>query len=437
MYGSEVEKILKAKGVELGDSIKVKWKNSLFEGTLMPKPDVGDENILVLKLKNGYNVGLKTIEVSLIEKQKQVKQEQKESSTNPNLPNISIIGTGGTISSKVDYKTGGVHMLMTPEEIISTAPQIKNFANIEKILNPFSIASEDITFREWVKLAELAAKEANENQGVVILHGTDTMHYTSSALSFMLPNLSKPVVLVGAQRSQDRPSRDGTMNLTCASIFSVSDHAGVSIVMHGTSNDDYCIAIPGAKARKMHTSRRNAFRPINSKPRAFIFPDGRIEFKDEVKKRSDEEVKADTSFEPKVGLVKVHPSSDPEIIDFFISKNYKGLIIEGTGLGHVPTQTIRKEYSWIEWIRKASKNMVVGITSQCLYGRTHSSVYSNLRLLKKAGAVHCEDMLPETALIKLSFLLGHDYERKEVEKKMVENIAGEINKRLTIEEFLN
>ncbi|MCL5011770.1 MAG: Glu-tRNA(Gln) amidotransferase subunit GatD [Candidatus Marsarchaeota archaeon] len=436
MYGAEVEKILKGKGISIGDNVKVKWRNSAFEGQLMPRPDVGDENVIVLKMKNGYNTGFKTLEIELIEKQKTTEKPSK-TETKSNLPQISIIATGGTISSKVDYKTGGVHMLMNAEEIISTAPQLKNFVSIKKILNPFTIGSEDISFREWTKLAEITAKQANESEGVVILHGTDTMHYTSSALSFMLTNLSKPVVLVGAQRSQDRPSRDGVMNLTCASIFSTSNHAGVSIVMHGTSNDDYCIAIPGTKARKMHTSRRDAFRPINAKPRAFIFPDGRVEFKDEVKKRSSEEVKADTSYNPKVGLIKVHPGSNPEIIDFFISKNYKGLIIEGTGLGHVPTQTLKKEDSWIDWIKKASKEMIVGITSQCIYGRTNPNVYSNLRLLNKTGAIHCEDMLSETALIKLSFLLGHDYERKEIEKKMLENTAGEINKRITISEFLN
>ncbi len=436
MYGREVETALKSKNISVGDFIRAKWRGSIFEGLLMPRPDVGDENMVVLKMKNGYNIGLKTLDLDLVEKQKTTEKPLKIES-NPALPPISVIATGGTISSKVDYKTGGVHMLMSAEEILSTAPEIRKFVKIKSIVNPFTIASEDINYREWVKLAEITAKQVNEAEGAVILHGTDTMHYTSSALSFMLPHLSKPVVLVGAQRSQDRPSRDGVLNLTCASIFSVSNHAGVSIVMHGTSNDDYCLAIPGTKVRKMHTSRRDAFRPINAKPRAVIFPDGKIEFKDEVKKRSEDEVKADTSFNPKVGLVKVHPSSDPEIIDFFISKNYKGLIIEGTGLGHVPTQTIRKEDSWIEWIKKASKEMVVGITSQCVYGRTHPSVYSNLRLLRKTGAIHCEDMLTETALIKLSFLLGHDYERKEVEKKLVENLAGEINKRITIDEFLN
>jgi len=436
MYGSEVEKIFKLKGVEVGDLIRVKWRGGFIEGVLMPRPDVGGEEVIVLKLKNGYNVGLKTVDVELVEKQRLIEKPLRVE-VKSGLPQISVIATGGTISSKVDYKTGGVHMLMSADEIISTAPQLRDFVSIKEILNPFTIGSEDISFREWVKLAELTAKQLNESKGVVILHGTDTMHYTSSALSFMLPNVSKPVVIVGAQRSQDRPSRDGVMNLTCASIFSVSDHAGVSIVMHGTSNDDYCIAIPGTKARKMHTSRRDAFRPINSKPRAFIYPDGRVDFKSEVKKRSDDEVKADTSYEPKVGLVKVYPGSDPEIIDFFISKNYRGLIIEGTGLGHVPTQTLRREDSWIEWIRKASKDMVVGVTSQCIYGRTNSSVYSNLRLLSKTGAIHCEDMLSETALIKLGFLLGHDYDRSEVEKKMLENLAGEINKRLSLSEFLN
>lgn len=127
--------------------------------------------------------------------------------------------------------------------------------------------------KHWIKIAHEVAKSLNSgDSGVVVAHGTDTMGYTAAALSFMLRDLGKPVILVGAQRSSDRPSSDAAMNLICSVRMSTSDVAEVMVVMHGETGDTYCLAHRGTKVRKMHTSRRDAFRSINDVPIAKVWP---------------------------------------------------------------------------------------------------------------------------------------------------------------------
>jgi glutamyl-tRNA(Gln) amidotransferase subunit D len=356
----------------------------------------------------------------------------------PGLPEVSLIATGGTIGTHVDYRTGGVFMCRTPEEIIATAPDLENIVNLKGVHRPFTLASEDMNHSHWQQIAELAAKELNKGRrGVIVTHGTDTLHFTAAALSFMLKNLSKPVAIIGAQRSPDRGSFDGILNLICGGYFVGHSNIGeVAVVMHGSSSDDFCLAHRGTKARKMHTSRRDAFRSINNLPLARIWPNGKIEVMNENhRKFEDRKVEADTSFEPKVAMVKFYPGSDPGIIDYYVDNDFKGIIIEATGLGHVATgesgtsenETI-KSLSWIPHIKAAvDRGVVIVITSQTLYGRVHPFVYRNLRLLYEAGAVFGEDMLPETAYIKLGWLLGHEKNIEKVKNLMLTNLAGEIS----------
>ena len=255
---------------------------------------------------------------------------------------ISILGTGGTIASKIDYKTGGVYASFSPSDIVAQVPELKNIANI-RAREVMRIMSEDITPNDWKIIAREVAKELNSNStGVIITHGTDTMHYTAAALSFMLRELKKPVVLVGAQRSSDRGSSDAFINLICASHFvAKSNVAEVCIVMHENMNDLACVAIRGCRARKMHTSRRDAFKPINDKPIARITPDGKIEMLSNNYRTCKNEkpyVILDDKIEEKVALIKMYPGVDARIIDFYIRNGYKGFVIEATGLGHVSTK---------------------------------------------------------------------------------------------------
>jgi glutamyl-tRNA(Gln) amidotransferase subunit D len=426
-YGEKVRVILNS-GEEL-------------EGFLIPSPS---SDITIIKLKSGYNVGIKNDEIKDIkylgEKVEVAKFPRRKPEKKEGLKNVSIVVTGGTIMSRVDYRTGGVHMFLDPDELLYNVPELENIAVIRNISNPFSIASEDMTPCEWIRIAEEVYKELSSGaDGVIIPHGTDTMHYTSAALSFMLRNLSKPVCLTGAQRSSDRGSSDAYMNLICSCIYATSDIAEVSVVMHGYISDEFCYAHRGTRVRKMHTERRDAFQSVNDKPLAKIYPNGKLEvINNNYRKRSDEDIILDTKICDKVALIKVFPGSSPEIIDFYVDKGYKGLVLEGTGFGHVPTQTLDKKYSWLDHIKRAIENdVIICMTSQTIFGRTNPYVYSNARLLHDLGVIYCEDMLPEVAYVKLKWVLGHTENPEEVKKLMLTPLAGEIKPRSLEDEFIN
>jgi glutamyl-tRNA(Gln) amidotransferase subunit D len=427
----------KGKKLRAGKKFRIFTKEKEFQGKVL---ESYDPNIILLKLESGYNIG---IEKRKIRKIKEIKEKGKVKTEkvreikfkeNKNLPGIAIIVTGGTIASKIDYKTGGVMPITKPEEILQLAPKINEIAKITSIEKPFSVVSENMSHEEWKKLAKLCTRLLNkkENKGVIILQGTDILHYSSAALSFMLQDINKPVVLTYAQRSIDRGSSDAFMNLTCAAYMATSNLAEVMLVGHGTTNDNYCLAIPGTKARKMHTSRRDTFRPINALPFTKIYFDGKIEKIKEGKKTSKIKAKAEPFFNEKVALIKWHPNSSPKIIDFYKARDYKGIVIEATGLGHVATEG---KLSWLETIKRASKNMVICFATQCLYGRLDPFVYSPGRKLREAGVIFLKDMLPETAYIKLAWLLGKHKSKDKIRKLMLKNMAHEFNPRLTVKDF--
>jgi len=447
-YSKQIQTVLK--NIKIGDRIAISKNAKSYEGLLMPKTELGDKDCIVIKLDSGYNIGIryeKGVKVNKSKKHepKEVKEEtdfelEKERiqklKFDTSKPRVSIIMTGGTIISRVDYNTGGVHALEKPEELLTNIPELKNIINIKNIRSPFRKMSEDFNYKDWQTLAKLTADELNKNEGVIITHGTDTLHYTSAALSFMLKNLSKPVVFVGSQRSSDRGSSDAFMNLICSAYASISDIAEVGVCMHATSNDDYCYFTRGTKVRKMHSTRRDAFRSINEMPLAKIWPSGKIEIlNNNYKKRSDEKVVADVKFEPKVALLKSYPGSEPDILEFLVKKGYKGFVIEGTGMGHVPTNA---EKTWIPTIKKLIKDGIpVVIAPQTIYGRINTDVYSNLRILyHEAKAIPAEDMLPEVAYLKLSYVLGHTKDLEKVRELMLTNMTGEITNRSEIETFL-
>jgi glutamyl-tRNA(Gln) amidotransferase subunit D len=447
-YSKQIQTALK--NIKIGDRISVSKNTKSYEGLLMPKTELGDEDCIVIKLDSGYNIGIRyergvRMDKSKKHEPKKIKEEadfelEKERiqklKFDPSKPKVSLIMTGGTIISKVDYKTGGVHALEKPEELLTNIPELKNIINIKDILSPFKKMSEDLNYKDWQTLAKLTADELNKNEGVIITHGTDTLHYTSAVLSFMLKNLSKPVVFVGSQRSSDRGSSDAFMNLICSAYASISDIAEVGVCMHATANDEYCYFTRGTKVRKMHSTRRDAFRSINEMPIAKIWPNGKIEILNKnYKKRSDEKVVADVKFEPKVALLKSYPGSEPDILEFLVEKGYKGFVIEGTGMGHVPTNA---EMTWIPNIKKLIKDGIpVVIAPQTIYGRINTDVYSNLRILyHEAKAIPAEDMLPEVAYLKLSYILGHTKDLEKVRELMLTNMVGEITGRSEIETFL-
>ncbi len=422
------------KNAVAGDYVGVHLTRQIYEGVLLENPEPG---IILLKLDSGYNIGFNkkdVLEIKVVEKGLE-KKEEIEIKKDKNKPNVAMIITGGTIAARLNPKKGGVDWLDTPESLFKFYPGVFGKVNIVKVEVPFMKASEDMDFKDWQKLARSAKKLLNEPsiKGVIVTHGTDFLHYTSAALSFFLENLNKPVVLTYSQRSIDRASSDANLNLQCAALAAISDIAEVMLVGHGSSNDDFCYAMPGTKVRKMHTSKRDAFKVVNAKPFAKIFPERIDKISDyNIRTTKGKKVKLDLKFEEKVALVKIYPGQEPDILDFYLKKKYRGIVLEMSGLGHAPTKRARN--SWIKKLKQVQeKGLVVCAAAQTIYGRLDPLVYSNGRELMKTGIIYLEDMLSETALIKLGWVLGHaDWakDKKIVREKMLENFAGELSDRL-------
>lgn len=433
-YTGSALKVLESSSVEIGDRIKVINEDKSYEGTLMPRTGLGDSRNIVIKLDSGYNLGVKINENTHIKRlgkgrQPRVRKPSIKFKSSKEKPDVTIIGTGGTIASRIDYRTGAVHPAFSTREIYESIPELSDIANIRTIVAS-NVLSENMSPELWIQIAKKTIKELNKGaDGVVIAHGTDTMGYTSAALSFMLKNLTKPVVLVGSQRSSDRPSSDAALNLISAVTVARSDLTGVYVVMHGSTEDDFCLIHPGTRVRKCHTSRRDAFQTIDEIPIGRV-RDGEIDFFKEVKGRSEGRVKLDSSLEEKVALIKTYPNIQNHVIEDLLNHNYKGIVIEGTGLGHVPK-------SLYPGIKKAINLKVpVVITSQCIWGRVNMNVYSTGRDLLRMGVIPCEDMIPETAYVKLMWILGHEEKFDKVNEKMRDEISGEINHRSRPDVFL-
>lgn len=441
MYSEDIEKQLKDKKITPGDKVRIKKGTEIFEGVIIPRPEK-ESSTIILKQDSGYNIGVSWKKDSTIEKVAPGKKLEIFPSIDikpkDNLPEISLIATGGTISSRVSYETGGVKWLMEPGQLLFIAPELEKIVRIKKIEKPFQIASENMSAIHWQKLAESAAKLLNDSaEGIIITHGTDTLHYTAAALSFMLKNLSKPVVLTYSQKSTDRGSTDTVLNLTCAAFAAGhSDIAEVMLCGHGESHDTYCLLNRGTKVRKMHTSARNTFRPINDLPIAKVFPDGKIDIiNNNYKKKSNKKVEADTKFEEKVALIKYYPGASPKLIDYLVKDGYRGIVIEATGLGHIATD--ESEYNWLPSIKNAIESgLVICAAAQTLYGRLDPFVYGEGRKVHDLGVIHLEDMLPETAYVKLGWVLGHTKDPRRAKEMMLTNLAGEITEKTDVRTFL-
>jgi len=410
-----------------GTSVEFDFEGNKLIGTILPS----NENLLMLKLSSGYNSGfelskLKNIK-ALGESKSVGKAKTIQITKDPKLPTIAILHTGGTIASRVNYSTGGVIASFNIEDLITLFPELIKIANIESVFVA-NMMSEDLQKEHFQKISSTVAEQIKKGvKGIIIGHGTDMLGYSAAALAFELENCPIPVLIVGSQRSSDRGSSDAAMNLICASTFiTKTNFKGVGVCMHHSTNDDICSIINATKVRKMHTSKRDAFKAINDTPIALI--DYRTKEIKWIKERSQFEhtngkFELKNKFEEKVGLIKMHPWVTEREIDFYKKEKYKGIIIEGTGLGHTP---IREKDSFVNSIKElVDSGCIVGITSQCLNGRVNPHVYTNLRKVAATGAIYCEDMLPETALMKLSWLLGN-YSAKEARELLAKNLCGEI-----------
>jgi glutamyl-tRNA(Gln) amidotransferase subunit D len=446
MYSKQLSELFEKLGIKVTDRIRVKSRGEEFEGALMPSTDVGDADTLVIKLDSGYNIGIdkKNVdEIMLVSSAPQVGAAEFPSvKKNAKLPIISILHTGGTIASKVDYRTGGVVARFTPQEILEMFPELREIANIESRLIR-NMWSEDMRFAHYNLMAAEVEKEIKKGaDGIIITHGTDTMHYSAAALAFALENLPVPVILVGAQRSSDRGSTDAASNLINATYFIAnSDFAGVAICMHKSPNDDNCLILPATKTRKMHTSRRDAFRPINATALAEAnYKEKKVSFvSNDYGKRSNAKLVL-RPFDEKlrVGLMKTHTNMYASEVSAF--SDFDGLVIEGFALGHAPINKVdeftTEHPKILAAITELCKKMPVVMASQCVYGRLQMNVYSTARDLQAAGVMgNLSDMTPETTFIKLAWLLSN-YRKEDVRELITKNFRGEMKSRTLYGEFL-
>lgn len=428
-YKGVALEILKKYNVRVWSEAKIKTTRGDFEGILLPRAENDDDNHLVLKLKTGYNIGITVETIKNIKeigyKEAHYKIPEKEFPSSPGKPNIKLFGTGGTIASRLDYRTGAVIPAFSPGELYGAVPELADICNLttEKL---FAVFSENMGPTQYKKLAISIGKEIKKGiDGIVVGHGTDTMHHTAAALAFMVQNSPIPIVMVGSQRSSDRPSSDAALNLIHSTKTAAeSDIAETMVCMFGPTSDKYSLLHQSTRVRKMHSSYRSTFRTIGDIPLAMVDKDNITPIRNDYKKRrKDKNVKILPYFEEKVTLLYYYPNMQPDIIDSIVDNGYRGIVIAGTGLGHVN----KAVYPAIR--RAAKKGVVIYMTVQTLWGYVHMFVYDTGRDCMAAGIIPAENMLPEVAYVKLGWVLAQTDDPEKIKELMLKPIAGEITER--------
>ena len=452
-YVSKSQKLLNKYNVKIGDKVEIISNKGNYRGIIMPRYESFNDYYIVIKLKSGYNIGLLEENIINIYNEDSIENSKNVSLNIPSkyeetvnfaiskknenktdgfvlpslLPKILLLSTGGTIASKIDYRTGGVASILDASELYEIFPEISDYASIypEFLFNEYS---ENINPGHWSLLCErISYAILHEHfDGIIISHGTDTIHYTSSALSFALQNLPIPVILVGSQRSSDRPSSDAFTNLLGAIKFITKTKLpGIFICMHHTPSDDIIAVYLGTRVRKNHTSKRNAFQSLDYTPLALIY-DNEIIFKIDLKKiNKSYDVSKDfiskTSFDSRVFLLKFYPGFDPSFLECFLNLDYKIIILEGTGLGHINKNC----FPYLE--KLISSGIIIFMTSQCIYGRVQMTVYDTGRDLLNLGVIPLDDMSPETAIVKSMWTLRNSSNTIDLIDMMKQNLFHEIS----------
>ncbi len=421
--------VLERHGVGVWSDVEVDSSRGRFRGLILPRSETADDRHVVLKLRSGYNVGVaaETI-INMVElgrREANYKIPEKEFPVDAGKPNVVLYGTGGTIASRLDYRTGAVIPAFSPGELYGSVPELADVCNLrtEKL---FGVFSENMAVEQYVTLARRIGEAIAEGvAGVVIGHGTDTMHHTAAVLTFMVQDSPVPIVMVGSQRSSDRPSSDAAINLISAvKAAAEGDIAEVQVCMFGPTSDDYCLLHRGTRVRKMHSSYRSTFRTIGDIPLAMINAHKITLLRDDYRRRRDDrEVKINTAFDDRVTILYYYPGMRPDIVDAMVEKGYRGIVIAGTGLGHVN----KPLYAAIDRATKAGVHIYM--TVQTLWGYVQMYVYETGRELMGLGIVPAANMLPEVAYMKLCWVLGQTDDRREVMEKMLTSVGDEITER--------
>jgi len=428
-YRGRALEVLKTNNVRVWGKVRIDTTRGVFEGTILPRAENDDDRHLVLKFKTGYNIGISIDTIKNIKelgyKKAKYQIPEKEFPYSDDKPNIKLFGTGGTIASRLDYRTGAVIPAFTPGELYGAVPELADICNIttEKL---FAVFSENMGPKQYITLAKAIGKEIEKGiDGIIVGHGTDTLHHTAAVLTFMVQDLPVPIVLVGSQRSSDRPSSDAALNLMHAAYAaSHSDIAEVLVCMFGPTSDEYGFLHRGTRVRKMHSSYRSTFRTIGDIPVAKVTKNKVELLKDTYNhRRKDRKAKIFPYFEEKISIVYYYPNMQPDIINSLVDNGYRGIVIAGTGLGHVN----KPLYPAI--LRAVKKNVAIYMTVQTIWGYVHMYVYDTGRDLMAKGIIPAGNMLPEVAYIKLGWALGQTDDLDKVKEIMLTPINDEITER--------
>ncbi len=428
-YRGVGREVLTRFGVDVWSDVQMETTSGAFRGLVLPRSETADELHIVLKLASGYNVGIDATSISQMtvkgRREANYKIPHREFPTEESKPNVMLFGTGGTIASRLDYRSGAVIPAFSPGELYGSVPELADFCNLatEKLCGVFS---ENMGPDQYKQIARRIGEEIERGiDGVVIGHGTDTMHHTAAILSFMVQDSPVPIVMVGSQRSSDRPSSDAAINLINAvKAAAEGDIAEVTVCMFGPTSDEYCLLHRGTRVRKMHSSYRSTFRTIGDTPLATIDQKNIVYLREDFnRRRSDRRVRINTAFEEMVTMVYYYPNMRPDVVDALVDKDYRGIVIAGTGLGHVN----KPLYPAIR--RATEKGVHIYMTVQTLWGYVQMYVYETGREIMKLGVVPGSNMLPEVAYMKLCWTLGQTDDRDEVRRIMLTPVVDEITER--------
>jgi glutamyl-tRNA(Gln) amidotransferase subunit D len=435
-YKGRAKEVLKSLGGRVWANVVLKTDKGEFEGVILPRSETADGDHIVLKLKSGYNIGILADRITeIVEtgfKEAVYKIPEQEFPYSPDKPRVTLLGTGGTIASRLDYRTGAVIPAFTPGELYGAVPELADLCNLET-LKLYGVFSENMGPEQWIVLAEEIGRQIEKGvDGIVIGHGTDTMHHTSAVLSYMVQNSPVPIVMVGSQRSSDRPSSDAAFNLRCAAFTAAhSDIAEVMICMFGPTSDEYNLLHRGTRVRKMHSSYRSTFRTIGDIPIATVTPERFTPLKNDYKRRrKDRNVNIKAVFDEMVSIVYYYPNMRPDIIESLIDNGYKGIVIAGTGLGHVN----KPLYPALKKAHEAG--IAIFMTVQTLWGYVQMYVYDTGRDMMELGVVPAGNMLPEAAYAKLGWVLAQTRDPEKVKEMMLTPIADEITEREPFDGYL-
>lgn len=434
--GTALEVLKKYNALVWSDVVVKTYNDSIYSGRILPRSETADDKHIVLKMFTGYNIGIradKIIDVQIEGRNiANYHIPEKAFPYDKGKPRVKLFGTGGTIASRLDYRTGAVIPAFSPGELYGSVPELADYCNLETE-KLYGVFSENMGPDQWIGTAKAIAAEIEKGvQGVVIGHGTDTMHHTAAILSFMLQDSPVPIVMVGSQRSSDRPSSDAAMNLIHAvKAAAESDIAEVQVCMFGPTSDLYGLLHRGTRVRKMHSSYRSTFRTLGDIPIAMIDKDSIKPLRQDYKRRRDDKnFTLKPYFEEKVGILYYYPNMQPDMMDMMVERGYKGIVIAGTGLGHVN----KPLYPALARAQKAG--VAVYMTVQTLWGYVQMYVYETGREMMELGVVPTANMLPEVAYMKLGWALGQTSDLEEVKKIMLTPVNGEITEKEPLNGYL-